>query len=163
MINMTWDMPDRLCHTCIHFCVEVFCLFLLSLPWCCPCILAQNKCEHYLQSFLINNHRHREDWLNYQFFDLLKKNFRWLLVSVFIFFDNFSDIMWEHRLDTHISQNKYNPLQSRICNSCLINDCDLNKWLTYHTIICILWWLIHDADAFVAFKIPNSLPSGEMS
>ena len=28
------------------------------------------------KSFLVNNHRHREDWLNYQYFDLLKKNFR---------------------------------------------------------------------------------------
>ena len=28
------------------------------------------------KSFLVNSHRHREDWLNYRYFDLLKKNFR---------------------------------------------------------------------------------------
>ena len=38
MINITWNIPDRLCHTCILFCMEVLCLSLLSLPWCSPYI-----------------------------------------------------------------------------------------------------------------------------
>ena len=35
MINITWNILDRLCHTCILFCkpcMEVLCLSLLSLP-----------------------------------------------------------------------------------------------------------------------------------
>ena len=45
-------------------------------------IIVNTTCK----SFLVNNHRHQEDWLNYRYYDLLRKNFRWLLALVFIFF-----------------------------------------------------------------------------
>ena len=156
MINITWNILDRLCHTCILFCkpcMEVLCLVTLVTPllqsihlrimqssfWQDSiaerdsiadenyklCLNTKNITFYtYLvvwhrisvnatcKSFLVNNHRHWEDWLNYWYFDLLKKNFRWLLASVFIFLDNFPDIMWEHTFNTHIPQNKNNPLCS---------------------------------------------------